>query len=107
MKKQNSNLDFLPSKTQFRLLVSRNVKRINSWSSSQDEDMGRNAFKLLPCATKTKITTNLKTKNNQNCQKIKLHRSPTNKELKEHASRLVGGVGMGSQGREDMWQGSR
>ena len=48
---------------------------------------------------KTKRTTNLKTKTNQNCQKIKLYGSPTTKELKKkHSSRPVGGVEMGSQG---------
>ena len=42
-------------------------------------------------------TTNLKTKNNQNCQKIELYGSLTTKELKnKHSSRLVGGVEMGS-----------
>ena len=41
----------------------------------------------------TKRTTNLKTKNNQNCQKIELYGSPTTKELKKkHSFRLVGGV---------------
>ena len=39
-------------------------------------------------------------KNNQNCQKIKLHGSLTTKELKKHSSRLVGEVEMCSQGRE-------
>ena len=47
-------------------------------------------------------TTNLKTKNNQNCQKIELCGSSTTKELKKkHSSRLVGEVETGSQGRED------
>ena len=45
-----------------------------------------------------KDNTNLKTKNNQNCQKIKLYGSPTTKELKKkHSSRLVVGVEMDSQ----------
>ena len=47
---------------------------------------------MLPRITKRR-TTNFKTKNNQNCQKIELYGSPTTKELKErHSSRLVGGV---------------
>ena len=46
-----------------------------------DEGIGRNA--LLPHTTKRRITTNLKTKNHQNCQKIKLHVSPTAKKLKK------------------------
>ena len=65
----------------------------HSWrvrSSSQDRGVGRNAS--LPLTTKRKITTNVKAKNNQNCQKIKLHGSPTTKELKKYSSRLVGGA---------------
>ena len=56
----------------------------------------------------TKIrTTNLKTKNNQNCQKIELCGSPTTKELKKkHSYRPVGAVETGSWGREDSQQGS-
>ena len=49
---------------------------------------------------------NLKTKTNQNCQKIELYESLTTKELKKkHSSRLVGGVEMGSWDREDVQQG--
>ena len=60
---------------------------------------------MLPHTTQRR-TTNLKTKNNQNCQKIKLYGSPTTKELKKkHSSRLVGGEERGNLGREDMWQG--
>ena len=52
---------------------------------------------MPPLITKRRTTTNLKTKNNQNCQKIKLHGSPTTKELKKkHSSRPVGGPEMGS-----------
>ena len=77
----------------------------NLVTSCQDACMGR--YALLPCTTKRRTTTNLKTKSNQNCQKIKLCGSLTTKELKKkHSSRLVGGVGMGSQGRKDVWQGS-
>ena len=73
-------------------------------ASSQDWGIGR--YALLPRTTKRKITTNLKTKTNQNCQKIKLYRSPATKELKEkHSSRLVGGVEMGGWGGEDAQQG--
>ena len=50
---------------------------------------------MLPHRTK-RMTTNLKTKSNQNCQKIKLHRSPTIKELKKHSSKLVGAAEKGS-----------
>ena len=46
---------------------------------------------MPPCTTKRRTTTNLKTKNNPNCQKIEL--CPTAKELKKkHSSRPVGGV---------------
>ena len=55
---------------------------------------------MLPCTTKRRITINLKTKNNQNCQKIKLYGSPTTKEFKKHSSRPVGGVDSGSWGVE-------
>ena len=69
------------------------------WGYGQDGDVGRNA--LLPCTTK-RITTNLKTINNQKCQKIKLHRTLTTKGLKKHLPRPVGGVELG---REVMQQG--
>ena len=53
---------------------------------------------MPPCTTKTR-TTNLKIKNNQNCQKIKLYGSLTTKELKKkHSSRPAEGVETGSQG---------
>ena len=57
-------------------------------------DICRNASP--PPTTKRRITTNLKTINNQNCQKFKLHGSPTTKELKKHSSRPVGVPEMGS-----------
>ena len=54
--------------------------------------------------TKRRTKTNLKTKNNKNCQKIKLYGSPTTKELKKkHSPRLVGEV---ETGEEDSEQGS-
>ena len=62
-------------------------------SSSQDGGVGRNTS--LPHITQRRITTNLKTINNQKCQKIKLHGSPTTKELKKHSPRLVGEAEMG------------
>ena len=49
--------------------------------ASQDAGIGRNTS--LPCTTKRRITTNLKTIKNQNCQKIKLHGTLTTKKLKE------------------------
>ena len=66
----------------------------------QDGGVGRNA--LLPHTIKRRITTNLKTKNNQNCQNIELYGNLTTKKLKKkHSTRLVGGAETGSQGRED------
>ena len=45
-----------------------------------------------PTSTTKRRTTNLKTKNNQNWQKIEPYGSPTTKELKKkHSSRPVGG----------------
>ena len=73
--------------------------------SSQDGGTGR--YTLLPRTTKKRTTTNLKTKNNQNCQKIELDGNPTTKELKrKHSFMLVGGKEMGSGSREDGKQGS-
>ena len=44
-----------------------------------------------------KDNNNLKTKNNQNCQKIQLYGSLTTEEVKkEYSSRLVGGAETGS-----------
>ena len=60
---------------------------------------------MLLHTTKRRTTTNLKTKNNQNCHKIKLYGSPTTKELKKkHSSRVVE---TGSPGGEDTWQRCR
>ena len=42
---------------------------------------------MLPCTTKRRKTTNLKSINNQKCQKIKLHGAPTTKELKKQSAR--------------------
>ena len=73
-------------------------------TSGQDGGVGRYTFPL--CTTKRRSPTNLKTKSNQNCQKIDVYGSPTIKELKKkHSSRLVGGVEMGSRAREDSQQG--
>ena len=63
--------------------------------SGQDGDVGRHT--MLPRTTKRR-TTNLETKINQNCQKIKLYGSPTTKEIKKkHSSRPVGETEMGSR----------
>ena len=52
---------------------------------------------MLPCTTKRRVTTNLKTISKQKCHKIKCHGTLTTKELKKHSSRVVGGVDTGSQ----------
>ena len=49
--------------------------RLQLSSSGQDGGIGRSAS--LPHTTKRRTTMNLKTKNNQNCQKIKLRESLT------------------------------
>ena len=71
------------------------TERMNEWvnikssGSSQDGGIGRHTS--LPHTTKRRITTILKTKTNQDCQKNKLYWSPTTKKLKKkHSSRLVG-----------------
>ena len=52
---------------------------------------------MPPQTTKRRTTTNLKTKNHQNCQKIELYRNLTTKKLKKkHSSRPVGGAETGS-----------
>ena len=56
-------------------------------SSSQDGNIGRKT--LLPCTTKWRIITNLKSINNQKHQKIKLHGTPTTKELKKKSTRTT------------------
>ena len=66
----------------------------NPGTSGQDGGVDR--YTVPPHTTKR--TTNLKTKNNQNWEKIELYGSPTTRELKKkHLSRLVGGVETGSQ----------
>ena len=63
-------------------------------TSSQDGGIGRHT---VPPPTTERRRTNLKTKNNQNCQKIELYESPTTKKLKKkHSPKLVGGAETGS-----------
>ena len=62
----------------------------------------------LPPHTTKRRTTNLKTKYNQNCQKIELYGNLTTKQWKKkHSFRMVGGAEIASRGEEDSWQGSR
>ena len=60
-------------------------------TSGQDRGIGRHTVPLH--TTKRRTTTNLKTKNNQKCQKIEVYGSLTTTELKKkHSSRLVVGM---------------
>ena len=69
---------------------------IQIWTSGHDGGIVR--YISPPCTNKRRTTVNLKTKNNQNCQKIELYGSLTIKELKKkHSSRLVGGAEMGME----------
>ena len=71
-----------------------------SGASGQDRGTGRLASLL--CTTKRRITTSLKTENNQKCQKIKLYGNMTTKALKKkHLSGLGRGAETESQGGED------
>ena len=82
------------------------IKMNPKGSSGQDGVICRNTS--LSHTTSRRITTNLKTVNNQKCQKIKLHGTLTTKELKKHSSRPVEDTETGSWvGREDPRQGSR
>ena len=78
--------------------------KLKTRDCGQDGGVGRHT--VPPHTAKRRTTTNLKTKNNQNWQKIELYGSPTTKELKKkHSSRRVGGAETGSWGREDPLQG--
>ena len=74
------------------------------WTSGQDGGIGRHT--LFPCTSIGRITTNLKIKNTQNCQKMELHGSLATKDLKKpYSSRQVGEEEMGT-GAERMQCGS-
>ena len=76
------------------------IKITTSPTSDQDGGIGR--YTSPPRTIKRQTTTNLKTKNNQNCQKTKLYGSQTTKELKKkYSPRMVGGAEMDSRDRED------
>ena len=56
----------------------------------------------MPPHITIRITTNLKTKNTKNCQKIKLYGGPTTKDLKKpHLSRQIGGAETGNHVSKD------
>ena len=80
------------------------IRLFKGETSGQDGGIGR--YTVSPHTTKRRTTTNLNTKNNQNCQKIKLYGSLTTKEIKKkHSLRPVGGGETGSWGRADLQQG--
>ena len=70
---------------------------LKKYYTTSDQDAGTSRYTLPPHTTKRRTTTNLKIKNNQNCQQIEVYGSPTTKELKKKHYRLVGGAEMGSQ----------
>ena len=65
-------------------------RKIKLGRSGQDGGIGRDPS--LPCTTKRRITTNLKSINNQQYQKSKLHGTPTTKELKKISTRTTSQV---------------
>ena len=73
------------------------VEKIKWRSSSQDGGVGRNSS--LPHTTKRRTTTNQKSIENQKCQKIKLHGTPTTRELKKKSSRTTRHVRHGLHGQ--------
>ena len=86
-------------------MVRKSITNVHLKGTS-DQDGGIDRYALLPHTTKRGTTTNLKTKNNQNCQKIELCGSLKTKELKKkHSPRLVEEAETGSWGTEDPQQG--
>ena len=85
LKSQATGVEFIISHILFKTRLNINFNINTFQSSSQDGGVGRNPS--LPCTTKRRITTNLKSINNQKCQKIKLHGTPTTKELKKQSAR--------------------
>ena len=88
------------------------VSNSYSGSSGQHGGIGRNPS--LPHRTKKRITTNLKSINNQKCKKIKLHGTPTTKELKKQSTRPTRPVrwadrdsGQGSGPRGQGWMNGK
>ena len=101
-----AEITFLTSAERSPLVFWHQIKQIFTIKSTHIKDGGVGRYTLPPHTIKRRTTTSLKTKNNQNCQKIKLYGSLTTKELKKKYSlRLVGGIKTGSQGGEGAWQG--
>ena len=69
----------------------------NEISSGQDGGIGR--YNLLPRTTKRRITTNLKAKNNQNCQTVwKTHNQGVKEETFIWSGRRGGDGQLGQRG---------
>ena len=89
----------------FEFHTNNNLKK----NLSSDQDGGVNTNPSLPHTTKRRITTNVKLINNQKCQKIKLHGTPTIKELKKQSTRPTKPVGgrLANGRPKNPWQGSK
>ena len=70
-------------------------------TSGQDGGIGR--YALHPHIMKRRTTTNLRTKTNQNCQKIELYGSLTTKELKKTFIQTSRRGGDGQLGQRRCW----
>ena len=76
---------FLISKTYYKAPITKSIVG----TSSQDGGIGR--YTVLPCTTKRRATTNLKTKNNQYCREIgKSDNQGVKKETFTHIRRRGG-----------------
>ena len=96
-----SYISLIPRLTKDRLRTNNIYSKLYLRKEDSGQDGGISRNPLLPHIGRISITTNLKTKTKQNCQKIKLHGSPTTKKLKKkHSPRPVGGVEMAARGRE-------
>ena len=80
-------IDFEKGFVQSQFWTSNSWKHTGNRSSGQDGGVGRDP--LLPHTTKRRTTTYLKSINNQKHQPIKLHGTPTTKELKKKSTRTT------------------
>ena len=62
------------------------LKDKQNWLAFKQTHGGVGRYTLPPCTTKRRMTTNLKTKNNQNWNKVQLYGSPKPKKLKKKHS---------------------
>ena len=66
-----------PSKEPMRRHHGKDSKKYIAAQVTSGQDGGVGRYTMPPCTTKRRTTSNLKTKNNNNCQKIKLYGSLT------------------------------